>query len=101
MYNKKGDPTQELVHAEQQLRDYLSWAIKDNVFLREHGIENISPNRTTGLLIIGLEVTDLEIKKLNERNKTSRATFIIKTFEDVLRENEVILDNLMKIENKL
>lgn len=99
LYTKKGNPTGKLGQAEQQVRDYLSWALKENQFLRGHGIENISPEKTTGILIIGSKLNPSEIQKLHERNHTT-ANFKIKTFSDVLSENEVILANLQTMKTK-
>jgi hypothetical protein len=100
LYTSKGDPTKQLSHAEQQLRDYLRWAIKENCFLREHGIENISTDKTTGLLVIGSKISDDELSKLSERNKTQQTSFIIKTFSEILKENIAILENLKKMSYK-
>jgi hypothetical protein len=100
LYTTKGDPTKELSHAEQQLRDYLRWAIKENSYLREHGIENISTDKTTGILVIGSKISELEVSKLDERNKTQKTSFVVKTFYDVLEENTAILENLKKMSHK-
>lgn len=94
LYTKKGDPTQELSHAEEQVREYLHWAIEEKEFLRKRGLENLSADNTTGLLVIGSDLTQEERRKLDTRNNSLRSMFIIKTFSEILEQNEATLENL-------
>jgi hypothetical protein len=96
LFTGKGDPTKELSHAEQQVRGYLAWANEDKEFLRKRGLENLSAENTTGLVIIGAAVSHEEKRKLESLNDTIRSAFVVKTFCDVLEENEMCLQNLRK-----
>lgn len=97
LYNKRGDPTQELSHAEEQVRGYLRWAVEEKEFLRKRGLKNLSGENTRGLLIIGSFLTDEERKKLETHNSSVNGKYSIKTFSDILEENEAILKNLKEM----
>lgn len=97
LYTKRGDPSQELSHAEEQVRGYIRWAIEDKQFLRKRGLENLTADNTTGLLIIGSYLTQEERKKLDTHNNSVRSMYTIKTFSDVLEDNEAFLKNLLQI----
>lgn len=94
LYNKKGDPTKELTHAEEQVRGYIRWALENAEFLKNRGLENISAHNTTGLVVIGSELTEAERKKLSTLNNSVRSMYIVKTFSDILEENKAILKTL-------
>ena len=94
LYNKKGDPTADLTHGEEQVRGYLRLAIEEKEWLRKRGLENLTADNTTGLLVIGSDLKEEERQKLNTHNNATRGMFVIKTFSDVLKENEAILENL-------
>jgi hypothetical protein len=94
LYNKKGDPTAELTHGEEQVRGYLRLAIEEKEWLRKRGLENLTADNTRGMLVIGSDLTEDERKKLDTHNNTIRGMYLIKTFSDVLHENEAILRNL-------
>ena len=100
LYTKRGDPSQELSHAEEQVRGYIRWAIEDKQYLRTRGLENITADNTTGLLVIGSYLTAEERKKLDTHNNSIRSMYIIKTFADILEDNEAILKNLTKMPNR-
>jgi len=99
LFNKKGDPSSELTHATQQIRDCLRWAIEEKEFLRKQQCPNISADNTKGLVVIGrtAKLTIDEVKKLENLNVEVRGKYEIKTFDEVLAENKTILDNLKKI----
>jgi hypothetical protein len=101
LFTVAGDPTKELSHAEQQVRGYLAWANEDKEFLRKRGLEKLSAENTTGLVIIGAIVSNLEKRKLESLNDTIRSSYVVKTFRDVLEENEACLQNLRKYPLKL
>ncbi|MFX0136097.1 MAG: hypothetical protein ACFFDN_20825 [Candidatus Hodarchaeota archaeon] len=96
LFNKKGDPSSELTHAQQQIRDYISWAIEEKEFLRKRGCEDISESNIYGLLIIGdsNKLNKNEVKKLEKINAEVKNKYSIKTFDNVLKENEAILNNM-------
>lgn len=96
LFTRKGDPTKELSHAQQQIRGYLAWAKEDKDFLRRRGLENLSAENTTGLVLIGATLSRDEKKKLESLNDTIRSSYVVKTFREVLEENEVCLQNLKK-----
>jgi len=97
LFNKMGDPTYELTHAQQQIRDYLRWAIEEKEFLRKRGCPNISADNTKGLVVIGKSsnLTTKELSKLENINAEVRSRYLIKTFDKIL-EAEIILNNLRK-----
>lgn len=94
LYNRKGDPTAELTHGEEQVRGYLRLAIEEKEWLRKRDLKNLTADNTRGMLVIGSDLTDEEQKKLDTHNNATRGMYSIKTFSDVLRENEAILKNL-------
>ncbi|MCJ7424614.1 DUF4263 domain-containing protein [Candidatus Bathyarchaeota archaeon] len=94
LYNKMGDPTAELTHAEEQVRGYLRWALEDKEYLRKRGLEDLTAHNTTGLLVVGSDLTKEERQKLDTHDNAVRGMFTIKTFSDVLVENEGILKNV-------
>ena len=96
LYNKQGDPKSELTHAEEQIRGYLRWAIEEKEYLRKRGLENLTAENTTGLVVIGAGLTKSEKLKLDAHNDMVRGKYKIKTFDRVLEENESILGNLKK-----
>lgn len=96
MYTKKGHPSAKFSQAEQQVRDYLQWANEEKEFLRKRGLPNISVENTRGLLIIGIRknLTNKEKDKLKQQNYSSRGSHEIKTFDDILMENEQVIKSL-------
>lgn len=98
LYTKKGDPTAEFSHAEQQVLDYLRWANENKEFLRKRDLPSISAENTRGLLIIGMNknLGPEEKEKLKMRNFSSRSTHEVKTFDDILTENQQVIENLRK-----
>jgi hypothetical protein len=98
LFNQKGDPTAELSHAQQQVRDCLKWAIEWKEFLRGRGCPNISADNTRGLVVIGKSssLASDELDKLENLNAEVRSRYEIKTFDRILAENEAILANLKK-----
>ncbi|HKZ45383.1 MAG TPA: Shedu anti-phage system protein SduA domain-containing protein [archaeon] len=97
MYTKRGHPSAKFSLAEQQIRDYLQWANEEKEFLRKRGLPDISVENTKGLLIIGMK-KNLSIKekeRLAQQNFSSRS-HEIKTFDDILMENEKVIANIRK-----
>lgn len=98
LFNKRGDPTSELTHAQQQIRGYLEWSIEEKEFLRKRGCPNISADNTKGLVVIGKtsKLAIDELRKLANLNAEVRSRYEITTFDQILVENETILRNLTK-----
>lgn len=99
LFTQIGDPKAEFTHAQQQIRDYLQWAIEDKEYLRKRGFPNLTANNVRGLLVIGRS-SDLkakELAKLEGLNAEVRGKYEIKTFDRILEENEAWLKNLKKM----
>lgn len=97
LFTKSGDPRAKFTHAEQQIRDYLKWLYKDPEFLRKRGFPNISAENTKGLVIIGMskDLNAEEAEKLKTHN-FFLTNYKIKTFDEILMENQQVLRNLRK-----
>lgn len=83
VFTKQGNPSSYLVHAEQQVIDWLDWIEKNNSYAR-NGLDGlISPK---GFVIIGRTSTLTEKTKasLIRRNKAFNRTISILTYDDVL-----------------
>jgi hypothetical protein len=98
IYTKRGHPTAKFAQAEQQVRDYLQWANREQDYLRRRGLPNISVENTKGILIIGMRknLTSKEKEKLAQQNFSSRSSHEIKTFDDILEENLQIIRSIRK-----
>ena len=98
MYTKRGHPSAKFSFAEQQIRDYLQWANEEKEFLRKRGLPNISVENTTGLVIIGMKknLSPKEREKLAQQNFSSRSSHEIKTFDDILFENQQVINSIRK-----
>jgi len=96
LFNKEGAPSHELVHAQQQIRDYMSWAIEEKEYLRKRGCKGISVNNVIGLLLIGDSsgFTQVEHTNLERINAEVITKYQIKTFDMLLNENKIIIKNL-------
>jgi hypothetical protein len=88
------------VHAQQQIRNYLAWAIEEKEFLRKRGVPEINADNVRGLLVIGRSsiLTPIEIKRLQNLNAEVQNRYEIKTFDRIFGDNKVILGNLQKPE---
>ena len=98
IYTKKGDPSAKFSHAEQQVRDYLKWANENKEFLRKRGLPNISAENTKGLLIIGMSknLSHEEKEKLKQHNFSVRSSHEIKTFDEILIENQQVINRIRR-----
>ncbi|MBA7621617.1 hypothetical protein ES703_28981 [subsurface metagenome] len=96
LFTRGGDPTHEFTHARQQIRDYISWAIEEKEFLRKRGCPGLSDQNLSGVLIIGngRNLTIENKKKLQNINAEILGKYVIKTFDQILDENEIIFKNL-------
>jgi len=93
LFNKKGDASQYLVHAEQQIMDWISWIEKNNPYARESLPNLMSP---IGYVVIGRGSNlDANLKlKLNRRNLIFRGQLIIMTYDDLLTRANVLIRRL-------
>lgn len=93
VYTKQGNPASALVHAEQQIMDWLEWIEHNNSYAREKIQELYSPK---GYVVIGRSNTlTLETKeKLRRRNLVFRDKIEVITYDDLL-ENAKSLLNLL------
>jgi len=90
LFNKKGDPSSYLIHAEQQVLDWLSWVESNNPYAQKS-----LPGLSTpmGFVIIGRSHTlsDKEIIKLKARNSLFQGRLNILTYDDLLERSRQIL----------
>lgn len=96
LFTKKNTPRSLLTKAEQQIRDYMRWA-RDNIqFLKDRDWPLIRQDNMRGLLIYGkrLDLSPIQESILQAINYDRRASYQIKTFDDILTENETFLENL-------
>ena len=89
LYTKKGNPSSDFSHAEEQVREYLAWAKENMEFLRKRGLPKLSSENMKGLLGIGMKanLTESEKEKLEVHNFSVRHSHEIKTFDDILGDN--------------
>jgi hypothetical protein len=96
IFTKQGNPSSYLVHAEQQVIDWLDWIEKNNAYARI-GLEGLlSPK---GFVIIGRSssLTEKTKASLIRRNKAFNGNITILTYDDVLRKAKS-LRNILKTE---
>jgi hypothetical protein len=97
LYTKKGDPTAELGHAEEQIREYLRFAKEEKDFLRKRGLKKLTVENVTGLVVIGSSLSQEEKSKLDVLNSMVRGNYEVKTFDRILEENEWTLANMREM----
>lgn len=98
IFTKQGNPTSYLVHAEQQVIDWLDWVEKNNSYARK-GLEGlISPK---GFVIIGRSssLTEKTKASLIRRNKAFNGIISILTYDDVLIKAKHLRNILRKDKN--
>jgi len=89
IFNQKGDPSHYLVHAEQQVLDWLAWIERNNPYARE-GLPGIV--KPVGFVVIGRS-TNLDSKRrnrLNQRNALFRGDLQILTYDNVLEKAQTM-----------
>jgi hypothetical protein len=98
IYRKDGSPSAKFSHAEQQVRDYLHWLNRDPDYLRKRGLPSISAENTRGLLIIGMsrDLRNEEKEKLMQHNFSVRSSHVVRTFDEILVENQKIISSIRK-----
>jgi hypothetical protein len=90
VYTKQGNPASALVHAEQQIMDWLEWIEHNNSYAREKIQELYSPK---GYVVIGRSHTlTLKTKeKLRRRNLVFRDKIEVITYDDLLENAKSLL----------
>jgi|SRR5690625_2002571 len=100
IYTKQGNPSSQLVHAEQQIMDWLEWIEHNSSYAREKIKKLYSPK---GYVVIGRSntLTANNIEKLRRRNLVFRDKIEIITYDDLLDNAKLLLDFLSgnKVEN--
>lgn len=83
LFTKRGDPTKHLVHAEQQVLDWLAWLDRHGGYAREK-LPGLT--RPRGYVVIGRAVglSPRNVERLRLRNATFRDTLQILTYDDLL-----------------
>lgn len=83
LFTQRGDPRQALVHAEQQVIDWLQWIEEHSEYARS---KLPSLKRPTGYVIIGRSDTmsPSDREKLQWRNAILKGTILIMTYDDLL-----------------
>lgn len=96
LYTKAGNPSQYLVHAEQQVLDWLHWIERNNPYAREGLPELISP---VGYVIIGRKgsLTESDQHRLLRRNSVYRGQLVVMTYDDLLVKANNLLAQLQKL----
>jgi len=98
VFNKKGNPSHYLIHAEQQVLDWLSW-IEENHPYAKKKLPGIM--RPRGFVVIGSskELNEETKTKLHYRNAIYRGIMEILTYDDVLDRAKTILQVLSETKN--
>lgn len=93
LYTKGGNPSSYLVHAEQQVLDWLDWIERHYSYAVENLPGLINPK---GYVIIGLRssLSESDAKKLKRRNAVYNGKLQIYTYEDLLDRATNILSQL-------
>jgi len=93
LFNKKGDASRYLVHAEQQVMDWISWVEKNSPYARESLPGLMAP---VGYVIIGRGSSiDSNLRlKLNRRNLMFRGQLVIMTYDDLLERARIVIGRL-------
>ena len=83
LFTQAGDPRKELVHAEQQVLDWLDWIDHHGEYARDRLPGLMQP---LGYVIIGRSVSlsREDRERLNRRNITFRTAFQVLTYDDLL-----------------
>ncbi len=95
LFSISGDPSKYLVHAEQQLINWIDWVEKNNSYARAKLEGLLTPK---GYIIIGREhsLTDEKRASLVRRNKAFNGVITILTYDDLLKKAKSILQILKR-----
>lgn len=95
LYTKVGNPTKELVHAEQQILDWLEW-LEANARLARDDLPGMM--RSVGQVIIGRRnsLSSNDLTRLRRRNATWQGSIQVLTYDDLLDRARNVIDLLTK-----
>lgn len=95
LYTNAGNPSKDLVHAEQQAIDWINWVETNNSYARNKLKTLFAPK---AFIIIGRskDLTDKDVESLRRRNKIFNNALIILTFDDLLVKAQTVLRVLEK-----
>lgn len=90
LFNKRGDPSSHLVHAEQQVFDWLHWIESNNPYARR-GLPGLA--NPMGFVVIGRTegLTDAEIERLRRRNAILQPRLTILTYDQLAERAKQVL----------
>ena len=93
LFTQRGDPTNALVHAEQQVLDWLQW-LEDFTSLARRDLPQLQ--RPLGYIVIGRTDGMIEIsqRRLAQRNQLWASTMTILTYDDLLARARALLAQL-------
>lgn len=93
LFNQKGNPSEHLVHAEQQVIDWLNWIEQNSAYARVKLPGLMQP---VGYVIIGRSgnLSSDDRQRLHRRNIIFRNSIIILTYDDLLSRAELLLSIL-------
>lgn len=97
LFTKKDDPSRYLVHAEQQIFDWLHWVERNHPYARERLPRIMRP---LGFIIIGRDggLGDRGKERLFQRNTMLRDALQILTYDDLLKRARNMLSVLAGVE---
>jgi hypothetical protein len=83
IFTKSGNPSHQLIHAEQQIIDWLNWVERNNPYARENLPGLISP---VGYVVIGRSdlLDSSQKEKLRRRNAIFRGQIVLMTYDNLL-----------------
>jgi Domain of unknown function (DUF4263) len=90
LFNKKGDPSSHLVHAEHQVIDWLHWIEVNNPYARR-GLPGLA--NPMGFVVIGRSHTlrEVDAERLHRRNAILQPRLTILTYDQLLERARQIL----------
>jgi hypothetical protein len=93
LFNSLGDPTKDLVHAEQQVLNWLDWLERQHAYARETLPGLVRPR---GYVVIGRRssLSPADQRRLDRRNALFGESLQVLTYEDVLSRARNMIDVL-------
>lgn len=95
LFRQNNQPYAEFTQAETQIRGYTQWARSNIQFLKERNWPRLTQEKMHGLLLIGNRegLNPAQKAALDSMNHDRRASYQIKTFDEILAENISRLEN--------
>jgi hypothetical protein len=90
LFTKNGNPTKYLIHAEQQILDWLHWIERNHAYVREKLTGILKP---IGYVVIGRKknMSESDSGRLQQRNVLFRGSIEILTYDDLLTKSKNLL----------